>query len=163
MMQCAPPGLPHPGGEPSQGEAARQLDRNRSLLPLPLPAWCQAAASRSSGRRGRGRAAGRVRQAGLLRELTQTLNQMDAGEDDLQRRPLDRPCRIQELALAHLTDCCAKFGGPPPDLTADAALRELQAGSAYGADEPQTLAPLNFDLVSLPKAGARPRPLEELL
>ena len=162
MMQYAPPGLPHPCGEHDGGVAA-SLDRNRSLLPLPVPAWCSAAAGRPGGRRSRGRAAGRARQAGLLRELIQTLNQMDAGEDQVSRRPLERPCHIQELALEHLTSCCSELGGPPPDLTADAALRELQVSPAHGAEEPQTLAPLTFDLVSLPKAGAVARPLEELL
>ncbi|CAK0894125.1 unnamed protein product [Prorocentrum cordatum] len=94
--------------------------------------------------------------------LDQALNQMHAGEDDLFRRPLDKPCRVQGLALDHLSDCCARFRAPPPVLAADAALRGLQVSSAYGADESLTLAPLSFDLVSLPKAGARPRPLEEL-
>ncbi|CAK0815073.1 unnamed protein product [Prorocentrum cordatum] len=104
-----------------------------------------------------------AKQAGLLRDLVQTLNQVGAGEHQLRRQPLATPRHIQELALAHLASCCAELGGPPLELTADAALRELQVSPAYGAEEPQTLAPLTFDLVSLPKAGAVARPLEELL
>ncbi|CAK0870850.1 unnamed protein product [Prorocentrum cordatum] len=96
-----------------------------------------------------------------MHELVTALNQLDAG-DDAPRAPAARkPSLVQQLAMERFAHACAAMGSPG-DLALQAALRELRGPGAHGDCEPVSLAPLSVDLLSLPAAGAQPRPLADL-
>ena len=90
------------------------------------------------------------------------LNQLDAGAPS---PPVVGSAQnlMQELALNRISLSCAEMGVPPSDMTAEVALRELQAFTAYGSEEPVALAPLDVGSLSLPPRGSRPVPLATLL
>ncbi|CAK0888695.1 unnamed protein product, partial [Prorocentrum cordatum] len=135
----------------------------RSLLPLPVSAWCGAPGGPSRPRSARRRRGHRAQQGELLAELVVALNQLDAGSDLARRQCEGEPSRMQQLCLERLAESCAAMGAPPSDLSIEVALWELQVGAAYGGCDPVTAAPFVHDLVSLPAVGGAPVPLDQLL
>ena len=135
-------------------------ERQRDIFPLPVPGAvpaCPTSASRGAKRRtGR-----RVGHAQLVGDIVVALNEMSAGSDTFTPASFE-PSRAQTECLDHIARCVADMGAPPDNLSAEEALRAVQADSSYEA-EPSNVAPLRVDLVSLPEEGSTPIPLPVLL
>ena len=135
--------------------AADHGERVRDLLPLPFVHSKAASAdfcpsSRSVARR-------RLKHghtAGIVNDAILTFNQMHAGRDDCPGTRRE-PTEAQSAALASQWHAASQLGAPPDGLTCQGALSELRAKLSYGG-EPASLAPLDVDLLALPRPGFTP-------
>ena len=96
----------------------------------------------------------------MVSQVIDTLNEMFLGGSESPA--VEKVSLGQQRAVEHIAQCCSEMGKPPEGLTAEDALRALQADSGYEGD-PLTLEPLCVDRLSLPRAGSRPIPLSSLL
>ena len=153
---CRAPGLspgamaPSPVEEPSLSS-----DRQRSLLPLPVPPAPQLDSARWASLSGvvRRRLHRRHGRDQLVREVVTALNEMDSGGSEEVRPHTGKLNLVQKLAMERLERACAGMGAPPAGLTTEVAVRELQVASTYDATVVAESTPLTVDLVSLPAEG----------
>ena len=162
-----PPAPWSPGVGVSSGDSRAGAEvgseRQRSLLPLPLPDYAEYGRKVGlSTRSSRRRSTQRRHHHRLVADVILALNELDSGGPVTPPTP-DKLNLMQELAIEHISLSCAAMGRPPSDMRAEDALRELQANTAYGSEEPVTLAPLCVASLSLPAPGSRPQELSDLL
>ena len=141
------------------------VPRQRGIFPLP---FCSSFASGSNGV-SCSRSVARRRLASKhaerwVNDVVSTLNALYSGTEDggSFEDAIGRPTAAQALCHDRLCEAVRSVGKPPPDLDGPGAFNELRARQGY-VGEPATLAPLSVDLVSLPRSGSSPSPLEKIL
>lgn len=133
----------------------------RELWPLPLlrepSPW---RSGTSGGRRMRQRVGRRCHEIADANDAIRAVNWC-YGAAEASSRP---PTAAQREALAHIVGQIRESGAPPPDLDPQAARCELLGSAAgYGGSGASIVAPYDKDLLSIPKLGAAPTPLTQVL
>ena len=154
-------GLHSPSPPPGLGRP----DRQRDLLPLPLPPASDLEQDRldALGHGTKRRLQRRHHRDSLLREAVVALNGMYTGVDGALCCGPAEATAAQRRCTARLRGAVDRMGPPPPGLTSADALQELQLVSAYDPEASGTRVGLVVDHVSLPAVGSNPLPLAQLL
>ena len=134
---------------------------NRELVPIPFLPGPKSLLDRPKARKSQQRSARRNILTTLSNETIASLNSA-AG---FPTASPGAPSEAQRAAASRVWAAHVHLGPPPPDLTREAAFRELLAtASGYAAQEEHaTLGVYSRDRLARPSGSTRPVPLEKVL